>query len=364
LCEASVKEFVELAGITRECSIPHHALSNGMGESAVGETKRLLRMLCYDLKGYGKWSILLPLVQRQLNSITRSSIGTSANNLVFGQRVNLERYIIPVAPMAIDGSIRESLAKSDTVQNFTDLLAIAQQDILHKADLIRAKILDDRTRQRPLKQQEQLTEGQLVLVPWNDTNTRPTALSANFMGPYVVIHAITGHNTVTLSHTQQPPPSNEPAQLQSSTTELRIFDDSLAIMDSEMDDKRFRNVTYHDSTTKPIHCILTYKPRTIAIEHPANHVSNMDYEVRFDNAISLTDTAWLPYSAVCHTFAFESFWQIVQRELTGHKSIALPADQRKIHQNRSSAASIRRRSTANLAAAADSFDQEAMEFRD
>ncbi len=363
LCEASVKEFLTLTGITHDFSIPHQAHSNGMVESTVGETKRLLRMLCYDLKGYGKWSVLLPLVQRQLNSITRSSIGTSASNLVFGQRVNLERYIIPVAPMAIDASIRESLAQSDTVQNFTDLLAIAQQDILHKADLIRVKILNDRTRQRPLRDLEQIQVGQLVLVPWNDSNTRPAALLANFMGPYVVIHAPSGVNTVTLSHTQQPPPMHEPASLQSSVSELRLFDDSLAIAESAIDEVRFRNLTYHDSKTKPINCILTYKPHTIATAHPANHVSNMVYEIRYDNASSLNDTAWIPYSAVCHTFAFEAFWQVVQRELTGHKSIALPADQRKIHQTRSSAASIRRRSSSNLHAAAESFDTTTMEFR-
>lgn len=363
LCEASVKEFLTLTGITHDFSIPHQAHSNGMVESTVGETKRLLRMLCYDLSSYGKWSLLLPLVQRQLNSITRSSIGTTANNLVFGQRVNLDRYVIPVAPMVIDDAIRASLAKSDTVQNFTDLLAIAQQDILHKADLIRVQTLNDRTRQRPLLEHEQLQEGQLVLCPWNDTNTRPAALSANFMGPYVVVHVNIGQNTVTLAHTIQPPPSQEPATLQSSVTELRLFNDTLGIIESELPELRFRNHTYHDNQTKPIHCILTYR-QSLIIEHPDNHVSNMQYEVRFDTATSLTDTAWLPYDAVCHTFAFESFWQIVQRELSGHKGIALPADQRLTHQTRSTAASIRRRNVANRELAASAFNQETLSFHD
>lgn len=361
LCEASVKEFLTLTGITHDFSIPHQAHSNGMVESTVGETKRLLRMLCYDLSSYGKWSLLLPLVQRQLNSITRSSLGTSANNLVFGQRVNLDRFIIPVAPMVIDDSIRVTLAQTDTVQNFTDLLAIAQQDILHKADLIRVQTLNDRTRQRPLLEHEQLQEGQLVLCPWNDTNTRPAALLANFMGPYVVVHVNTGQNTVTLAHTIQPPPAQEPATLQSSVTELRLFNDTLGIIESELPELRFRNHTYHDNQTKPIHCILTYRQASI-IERPDNHVSNMQYEVRFDTATSLQDTAWLPYDAVSHTFAFESFWSIVQRELSGHKGIALPSDQRLTHQTRSTAASIRRRNVSNRELAASTFNQETLSF--
>ena len=90
----------------------------------------------------------------------------------------------------------------------------------------------------------------------------------------------------------------------------------------------------------------------------------MQYEVRFDTATSLTDTAWLPYDAVCHTFAFESFWQIVQRELSGHKGIALPADQRLTHQTRSTAASIRRRNVANRELAASAFNQETLSFHD
>ena len=70
--------------------------------------------------------MLVPLVQRILNSLTRSTLGCSANQLVFGNRVNLDRFILPTAPQVISDDIRAAAAASDTVQNFVDHLLIAQ----------------------------------------------------------------------------------------------------------------------------------------------------------------------------------------------------------------------------------------------
>ena len=362
LCEASVRQFMEMTGITHDFSIAHQAHTNGLIESSCGDTGRLLRMLCCDLHAYGKWSYMLPLVQRQLNSLTRSTIGTSANQLLFGNRVNLDRYVIPVAPLAVTPAMREAVRLSDTVQNFTDSLLIAQQDILSKADTLRTKILNDLSRQRPFNLDEYPQEGQLVLVPWNDTNTRPEKLLANSMGPYVIIHAQPGKNTVALAHTIHPTPPHEKATLISAISDLIIFDDSLALTEYDVPENRFRQLAYHDHNTRAINCILTYRPRAILTADARNHVTNMDYEVRFENASSLADTAWLPYSAVSHTFAFESFWHFVHRDLIGHRGIALPSDQRLIHQTLAGAASKARSCASKHQQAAQRFDLDTLAF--
>jgi hypothetical protein len=270
-------------------------------------------MLCCDLHAYGRWSFMLPLVQRQLNALTRATIGTSASHLVFGNRVNLDRYIIPVAAQQISAEIRESVRQSDTVQTFTDTLFIAQQDILFKADALRAKLLTDLTRQRPFNALEAPRAGQLVLVPWNDSHTRPAKLSANAMGPYVIVMAQPGKNTVALAHTIQPTPPHEPATLVSAVSELIIFDDSLQLAEYDVPENRFRQLAYTDNQTRPIHCILTYRPLPILTADDHNHVCNMEFEVRFENAESLDDTSWLRYPDVSHSFAFESFWSFAQR---------------------------------------------------
>jgi hypothetical protein len=362
LVEAAVKQFCILTGITHDFSIPHQAHSNGLIESTCGDTGRLLRMLCCDLHAYGRWSFMLPLVQRQLNSLTRATLGTSANHLVFGNRVNLDRYIIPVQAQEVSRETREAIRQSDTVQTFTDTLFIAQQDILFKADAIRTKLLTDLTRQRPFNALEAPREGQLVLVPWNDSHARPAKLSANAMGPYVIVMAQPGKNTVALAHTISPPPAHEPATYISTISELILFDDSLALAEYDVPENRFRQLAYTDNQTRPIHCIMSYRPLSILTADDRNHVSNMEFEVRFENAESLSDTSWLRYSDISHTFAFESFWSFAHRQLVGHRSIALPPDSRQVHQVRASAAAKSRANAARSLTTTKNFDQELLSF--
>ncbi len=363
LTAASVKQFMQLTGIAHDFSVPHQAHTNGMVESTCGDTGRLLRMLCCDLHAYGRWSFMLPLVQRQLNSLTRATIGTSANHLLFGARVNLDRYIIPAAAMQVDAATREAVRQSDTVQNFTDTLFIAQQDLLFKADAIRKKLLEDQSRKRPFSDQDRPKEGQLVLAPWNDTNTRPDKLSANYMGPYVIVLAQATKNTVALVHTIHPTPPNEPAHLTSAIQDLLLFDDSLELAEYDVPENRFRQMAYTDNSTRAIHCILDYRPlSTISSAVVPRHVTNMEYQVRFENSTSLTDTTWLLYGDVSHTFAFESFWQFVQRDLSGHKCVTIPEDTRQVHQVRSVAAATSRRNATRLLDAASAFDLQQLSF--
>ena len=182
------------------------------------------------------------------------------------------------------------------------------------------------------------------------------------MGPYVIIHAQPGKNTVALAHTIFPTPPHEKATLISAISDLIIFDDSLALTEYDVPENRFRQLAYHDHNTRAINCILTYRPRAILTADARNHVTNMDYEVRFENASSLADTAWLPYSAVSHTFAFESFWHFVHRDLIGHRGIALPSDQRLTHQTLAGAASKARSRASKHQQAAQRFDLDTLAF--
>jgi hypothetical protein len=130
-----------------------------------------------------------------------------------------------------------------------DHMLIAQQDLLHKADEIRIKLINDAARSRPLKRDEQLTVGQLVLVPWNDKNKRPARFAANYMGPYVVVRVEKASGTVALAHSLVPTPPFEPTTYASAITELRLYDDSLAIFDYDVpDDRGFRCFPSHCPT--------------------------------------------------------------------------------------------------------------------
>jgi hypothetical protein len=359
---AAVQDFMRLTGIQHDFSIPHQAHSNGLIERSCRDTSSLLRMLCCDLHAYGRWSLILPLVQRCLNSLTRSTIGCSANQLVFGNRVNLDRFVLPTAPLAHTDDTRAAAAATDTVQGFMDHLLVAQQDLLHKADQIRIKLINDAARSRPLKRDELLTVGQLVLVPWNDTNQRPSRFAGNYMGPYVIVRTEEASGTVALAHSIVPTPPFEPTTYVSAVSELRLYDDTLAISDYDVPEDRFRQHAYADRLIRPVNCILNFRPLAQPVTEPANHVSNYEYEVRFENARSPI-TSWLPYSAVHHTFAFEAFYNCVSRSITGHQCIAIPSTHRQTHQSRASAAGQRRRQLSRHAASVAEFDVQNMSFR-
>jgi hypothetical protein len=97
---------------------------------------------------------------------------------------------------------------------------------------------------------------------------------------------------MALAHTIQPTPADEPATLVYAISELIIFDDSLALAEYDVPENRFRQLAYSDNQTRPIHCILTYLPLPILTADDHNHVCNMEFEVRFENAESFDDTSW------------------------------------------------------------------------
>lgn len=359
---ASAKEFMKLTGITHDFSVPHQAHSNGLIESTCGETGRLLRMLCDELHMYGKWSLMLPMVQRQLNSITRSTLGCSANELVFGSRVNIDAYILPTLPRAVSSEERAAVQHSSTVQAYLDGLAIAQQDILFKADQIRIATLNKAVNRRPFKPEEIPIEGTLVLVPWNDSNQRKSKLDANAMGPYVITHCSPHKSTVQLRHVMNPPPDGQPATYTSTLQDLLIFNDEFNNDAYDVPDNRFRSLAYVSHVSRPINCVLNHRTLNLLTVSDPKDVSNHEYEIRWDDA-SLTDTAWLQYHQICHSFAFESYYQGAHRTftLTGHIGAAIPAAERVVHQARSIAAT-HRRNAAKHDLAISSFNLDTMSF--
>jgi hypothetical protein len=363
LVAAATKEFMRITGITHDFSVPHQAHSNGLIERTCGDASRLLRMLCADLHAYGRWSLLLPLVQRCLNSLTRSTIGCSANQLVFGSRVNLDRYILPTAPIAHDDSTRAAAAATDTVQGFLDHLLIAQQDLLHKADQIRVKLLNDQARSRPFLTIRASPRRPACPCSMERLGRAPKSLRCKLHGPLCSRQIRAAQRNCALAHSIVPTPPFEPTTYISTVSDLRLYDDTLAIPEYDVPEDRFRQLAYIDRNTRPVNCILDYRSLDRAVTDPANHVSNFEYQVRFENSKTLTDTAWLPYSSVMHTFAFEAFYSCISRILVGHQCVSIPSAHRQTHQARASAASQHRRRIHRQAHSAASFNVDSLSFQ-
>jgi hypothetical protein len=332
-----IKEFRSLCGITHDFSIPKQAHTNGLAETNCKEVGKLVRMLCDELHLFSRWSLLVPIIQRQLNCLTRSTLGCTANDIVFGPRANLERYIIPCAPIPLTPESLEAINSTDVVKDFIHHQALAQSALLAKADAIQSKLLNTLTAQQQVANSAQLQEGMLVLVPWNDSGERPFKLAPALMGPYVVTRLPFSDNTVALSHVENPPPPKQPQQLISSVQSLRIYDATHALEQYDLPDAVFRQLSFANI---PIDCILDKRP----LEFPPNadnhrDVRNFEYQVRWkvDSAgLGFPENpSWCVYAAIGHTFAFDAFYSFHHRHLSEHHPTMTPHVSRITHQRQS-----------------------------
>ena len=332
-----IKEFRSLCGITHDFSIPKQAHTNGLAETNCKEVGKLVRMLCDELHLFSRWSLLVPIIQRQLNCLTRSTLGCTANDIVFGPRANLERYIIPCAPIPLTPESLAAINSTDIVKDFIHHQASAQSALLAKADAIQSKLLSTLTAQQQVANSAQLQEGMLVLVPWNDSGERPFKLAPALMGPYVVTRLPFSDNTVALSHIDNPPPPKQPQQLISSVQSLRIYDNTHALEQYDLPDAVFRQLSFANI---PIDCILDKRPLAFP-PNTDNHkdVRNFEYQVRWkvDSAgLGFPENpSWCAYAAIGHTFAFDSFYSFQHRHLSEHHPTMTPHVSRVTHQRQS-----------------------------
>jgi hypothetical protein len=63
---------------------PYHPQGNGLVERRNAEVIKHLRAIIFEHRVLESWSVMLPLVQRILNSLVDSSIGTSPAKVIFG----------------------------------------------------------------------------------------------------------------------------------------------------------------------------------------------------------------------------------------------------------------------------------------
>jgi hypothetical protein len=112
--------------------------------------------------------------------------------------------------------------------------------------------------QQQVSSANELQEGMLVLVPWNDTAERPFKLAPALMGPYVVTRLPFSDNTVALSLIDNPAPPHQPQQLISLVSSLRIYDATHALELYDLPDDIFRQFSFNNI---PIDCILDKRAR-------------------------------------------------------------------------------------------------------
>lgn len=155
----------------------YHPQANGLVERRNAEIIKHLRIIVMERRVLEEWSLLLPMVQRILNSIVDSSLGTSPARLIFG----------PDMPIHDNLTVVESgILVTDYVQRLNEQLqlvhGIARQtlDARDEAHRRRQTALD---KDKPVK----LGPGDYVLLVYPERP--PHKLAPVLRGPYIVLEA-------------------------------------------------------------------------------------------------------------------------------------------------------------------------------
>jgi transposase InsO family protein len=76
--------FCELLGMQRHVTLAYRPQANGRVERVCKEVGRHLRFICLDRRIEGQWSVMLPIVQRVLNTTPHIALGVEPAKIVFG----------------------------------------------------------------------------------------------------------------------------------------------------------------------------------------------------------------------------------------------------------------------------------------
>jgi transposase InsO family protein len=172
---------------TRHITIfPYSHEENSIVERANKEVTRHLRAILFDTQLKHEWSIILPLVQRIMNSQINKTLGTSPASIIFGNNIDLERNIFkPYVDMSSDNlQLDDYLIRLGKAQSRIVAIAQESQRLANETYIqTRMEVIgDDRTI---------FEVGSFVLLQFHDssfvTRRRPSKLSMNYKGPYRVI---------------------------------------------------------------------------------------------------------------------------------------------------------------------------------
>ena len=174
------QELIRFLGISYFTIIPYHPQANGDNERWNAEIVQLLRALVLERRIKDVWSDYLPIVQRILNSVYTSSLGTFPARVVFGDN-------IPVVQPYL-------LKKAEDVpfQPISTYVMHLNDNIQHVVNIIKKKF-ETNLQLRQQKMQDvdvnQVVEfkvGEFVLVTY--PSKRPSKLCSLYRGPMKIVN--------------------------------------------------------------------------------------------------------------------------------------------------------------------------------
>ena len=183
-----IKEFLELAGTEQLMTLSYSKQENSIVERANKEVGRWLRaMLYHDKLRKNKWSKFLPFVERIHNASVISTTGHSPAQIIFGDRVELNRNIL--LPK------NERLETNESLSEWMSERKTYQDKVIEAAQSLQRKHEQEHC-ETNLEREDLVSNfeiGSYVLVAYPDTNYgqgRPSKLHTMLRGPYKVVDKV------------------------------------------------------------------------------------------------------------------------------------------------------------------------------
>jgi len=175
-------EHLALAmGVIHNFSLAYMHESNGQIERCIKETQRHLRaMILSDRIPKECWRSLLPMVMRIINSTKHSATGFAPVEILFGDKVNLNRMLLPkmVEMKMKPGKVHQSM------KEYYDSLVNAQKELIDISNEHLQKVLELRVHKA--SQVPKIKQGEYVFQ-YIPIESRKDKLAPRKRGPFQVL---------------------------------------------------------------------------------------------------------------------------------------------------------------------------------
>ena len=173
-----IEALCQYFNVKKQYSLPYRPQANGLVERANKEIMQHVRALVMDKRIIDDWGIHLPIIQRIMNTMFHTAIGTTPAKIMYGSHAVDSRSLIDSVSrgkVPIDGS-------NDYIQALDELL----EEYQSKALEIQDKIMEDHLKRQPkMPESHEFEEGQYVVIEWN---VKPAGkLKPKWRGPLKVI---------------------------------------------------------------------------------------------------------------------------------------------------------------------------------
>ena len=172
---ALIKNFLTCVKVPHQLTLAYSKEENGIVERANKEINRHLRALCFDLSSTASLQVMIPFVQRIMNSTSNAITHIKPSQIMFGNIIDLDENIL-TAPSVLQTAIDLPSAVQSMIEVQDSFISTATS-LRNEADQLRLSL--------HASPDPDLPAGTYVLIQY--TGQPPSRLHTPWFGPMKVI---------------------------------------------------------------------------------------------------------------------------------------------------------------------------------